>query len=284
MAQFYQAGCFLSGSGFDRDHAKAVELYRSLADRRIPRAQVALGRCYENGEGVDQDFDSAIEWYSKAANQGSEDGRLHIVFLQAWFSFIGRGVEPSDIDAFNRWQEVSIQSTDPIIKPIATHMVGWMHYLGRGTQRSQEEGAKLIRESKSKDFPLEEDNSLAGFNHGSSHSPASRKFHQLCELGSERDWLCKHLMAVCLMNGLGTAEDAKKAAGMFEQLAIDGHSDSQVWIGRCCFYGRGISEDNDRALEWFSESARQGNSYGQWKSGIAGRPSKEIDTDRAVSA
>ncbi|KAI9201968.1 Sel1 repeat family protein, partial [Polychytrium aggregatum] len=70
MAHFHLAECYRKGLGVDQDHTKAVELYRSLADRGIPQAQVALGRCFENGEGVDQDFDSAIEWYSKAAAQG----------------------------------------------------------------------------------------------------------------------------------------------------------------------------------------------------------------------
>ncbi|KAI9201973.1 Sel1 repeat family protein, partial [Polychytrium aggregatum] len=73
MAQFHLAECYRNGLGVDQDHAKAVELYRSLADRGIPQAQVALGRCYESGEGVEQDYNTTIEWYSKAADQGSED-------------------------------------------------------------------------------------------------------------------------------------------------------------------------------------------------------------------
>ncbi|KAI9206507.1 uncharacterized protein BJ171DRAFT_411814, partial [Polychytrium aggregatum] len=73
MAQFHLAGCHLHGHGVTQDHIKAVEMYRSLADRGMPQAQVALGRCFDNGEGVDQDFTTAIEWYSKAANQGSDD-------------------------------------------------------------------------------------------------------------------------------------------------------------------------------------------------------------------
>ncbi|KAI9208405.1 uncharacterized protein BJ171DRAFT_455702, partial [Polychytrium aggregatum] len=157
MAQFQLASCYRNGLGVDQDHAKAVELYRSLAERGILQAQVALGGCYESGEGVDQDYNTAIEWYSKAADQGNEDGRLHIVFLQAWFSFIGHGVEQSDVDALNRWQEVSSKSTDQVLKPIATHMIGWMHYLGRGTPQDQQNGIKIIRENKSDVFKLGED-------------------------------------------------------------------------------------------------------------------------------
>ncbi|KAI9193061.1 uncharacterized protein BJ171DRAFT_605255 [Polychytrium aggregatum] len=268
MAQFHLAKGYHDGNGFNQSPAKAVELYLSLAERGIPQAQISLGQSYENGEGVDQDFNAAIEWYSKAADQSSEDGRLHIVFLRGWFSFIGHGVEQSDVDAFNRWQEVSTQSTDPVIKPIATHMVGWMHYLGRGTVQDNQKGAKIIRENKSDEFPLGEDECLASiWNDTKSDSAAARKFFELCKLGSDRDWLCRHLMAVCLFHGFGTTKDDAKATCIFEQLAKDDHSDSQLWIGMCCYWGLGVSQDNEMAFEWFSKSANQGNSYGQWMVG-----------------
>ncbi|KAI9203394.1 uncharacterized protein BJ171DRAFT_583231 [Polychytrium aggregatum] len=267
MAQFRLAECYLNGIEVDKDHTKAAELYRGPADRGIPQAQVALGRCYETGEGVEQSYDTAIEWYSKAADQGSEDGRLHIVFLRGWFSFIGHGVEQSDETAFNYWHEVSTQSTDPVIKSIATHMVGWMHYLGRGITQDKQEGVRIIRDNQSDEFGLGEAECLAYWSSISSNSPAACKFFQVCQLGSDRDWLCRHLMAVCVFHGFGTTEDKKKAIGIFEQLANEGHSDSQLWIGICYCFGRGVSRNYEKALEWLFKSASQGNSYGQWRVG-----------------
>ncbi|KAI9193086.1 uncharacterized protein BJ171DRAFT_573203 [Polychytrium aggregatum] len=285
MAQFHLAECYHSGLGVDRDHTKAIGLYRSLAERGITQAQVAFGGCYENGEGVEQDYDSAIEWYSKAADQGSDDGRLHIVFLRGWFSFIGHGVAQSDVDAFNYWHEISTQSTDPVIKPIATHMVGWMHYLGRGTVRDEQKGVKIIRENESKVFWLGENHSLAeDYNSIESKSPAARKFFELCQMGSDRDWLCRHLMAVCLFHGFGTTPDRVKAAGIFEQLAHEGHSDSQFWIGICYFCGRGVSTDYTKAFRWFSESADRGNSYGQWRVGVCYYWGQGVTQDYTLAA
>ncbi|KAI9204516.1 uncharacterized protein BJ171DRAFT_599301 [Polychytrium aggregatum] len=268
MAQFHLTECYRNGTGVSQDHTKVVQLYRSLAEREMPQAQVALGGCYESGKGVHQDFDTAIEWYTKAANQGSEDGRLHIVFLRGWLSFIGHDVEQSDVDAFNHWQEVSNQSTNPVLKPIAAHMVGWMHYLGRGTMRDEQRGITIIRENRSAEFKLGEDESLAALLIDiKSKSPIACKFFNLCHLGSEHDWLCRHLMAVCLFYGFGTTKDWKNAASNFEQLAIEGRSDSQLWIGVCYYWGREISDYRKNSFEWFSKSADQGNSYGQWRVG-----------------
>ncbi|KAI9205578.1 uncharacterized protein BJ171DRAFT_598251 [Polychytrium aggregatum] len=269
MAHFYLAQCYRNGFGVNRDHTKAVELYHRHAEQGISWAQVALGRCYESGEGVDQDYNTAIEWYSKAADQGNEDSRLHIVFLRGWFSFIGHGVDQSDVDALTHWQEVSTQSTNPVIKTIATHMVGWMHYLGRGTQLDKQKGVKIIRDNQSDAFKLGEDECLASmWNNIKSDSAAACKFFHLCHLGSDRDWLCRHLMALCLVNGFGTIQDQEKAAGIIEQLANEGHSDSQLWMGECYRSDGGVSKDFKKAFEWFSKSAKQDNSYGQWMVGV----------------
>ncbi|KAI9193325.1 uncharacterized protein BJ171DRAFT_272756 [Polychytrium aggregatum] len=263
MAQFHLAECYLNRIGVDQDQIRAVEMYRSLADCGMPQAQIALGRCYESGEGVDQDYNTAIEQYTKAADQGCDNGRLRIVFLRGWFSFTGHGVEQSDEDALAHWQQVSTQSTDPVIKSIATHMVGWMHYLGRGTQQDQQKGIKMIRDSKSSAFKFGEAECLYGWPLAPSNSPASREFFKLCQLGLDHNWLCKHLTAVCLVHGFGTAQDKTKAADIFEQLAHDEHSESQAWFGGCYGNGLGVPEDESKAFEWYSKSANQGNSYGQ---------------------
>ncbi|KAI9208287.1 uncharacterized protein BJ171DRAFT_490892 [Polychytrium aggregatum] len=270
MAQLHLAECYLDGVGVGQDHAKASELYRRLADDGIPQAQVAIGRCYENGGCVEQSYETAIEWYSKAAEQGHEDGRLHIIFLRGWFSFIGHGVEQSDVDALSHWHEVSSKSADPVIKPIATHMVGWMYYLGRGTQQDRQRGVKAIRESKSIEFKLGENECLrACWSNIKSGSAASRKLFELCRLGSNRDWLCNHLMIVCQFLGFGTTENRKEAVGIFEQLANEGHSDSQFWVGVCYLCGCGVLTDNEKAFEWLGKSAHQGNPYGQLMVGVS---------------
>ncbi|KAI9205141.1 uncharacterized protein BJ171DRAFT_423639 [Polychytrium aggregatum] len=77
-----------------------------------------------------------------------------------------------------------------------------------------------------------------------------------------------HLEAVCVFHGFGTTRDLEKAAGTFEQLADEGHSDSQFWIGDCYCYGGGVSTDYTKAFEWFRKSAGQDNSYGQWMVGF----------------
>ncbi|KAI9193210.1 uncharacterized protein BJ171DRAFT_301331 [Polychytrium aggregatum] len=283
MAQFHLAGYYRNGFGVCRDHTKAINMYIKLANHGVASAQFVLGRCYENGTGVRQGYDAAIEWYTKAADQGSEDGRLRIVFLRAWFSFIGRGVEQSDVDALTRWQEVRTKSSDPTIKPIATYMVGWMHYLGRGTQRNERKGIKIICDNQSDDFFLADD-CLTERRLARSDSPASCKFFNLCKLGSKRDWLCKHLMAICLIHGFGTLIDRKQAVVMLEQLANEGHDDSQYWLGDCYYCELSSPKNTPKAFRWFVQSANQGNSYGQYLVGRRYYDGRGVEKDHVKAA
>jgi TPR repeat protein len=53
-----------------KDVAKAVELYRMVAEKGDEDAQFRLGCIYEGGQGVPKDLSAAAEWFRKAADQG----------------------------------------------------------------------------------------------------------------------------------------------------------------------------------------------------------------------
>ena len=57
-----------------KDYANAVRLYRPLADKGDPSAQVNLGFIYDEGLGVPQDYAEAVKWYRRAADQGEPQG------------------------------------------------------------------------------------------------------------------------------------------------------------------------------------------------------------------
>ena len=57
-----------------KDYANAVRLYRPLAAKGDPSAQVNLGFMYDEGLGVPQDYAEAVKWYRRAADQGEPQG------------------------------------------------------------------------------------------------------------------------------------------------------------------------------------------------------------------
>ncbi|KAI9188578.1 uncharacterized protein BJ171DRAFT_548948 [Polychytrium aggregatum] len=139
-------------------------------------------------------------------------------------------------------------------------MVGWMHYLGRGTLMDQRKGIQIIRDNETRNrFRLGEDVCLCARQANRSATAASVRFFGLCRLGSRSDWLCRHLMAVCLYQAFGTPRSMNTARYIFGTLARDGHSDSQVWF----WSTKGFYSNINLHLHHLQASAAQGNQFAQ---------------------
>ena len=61
-----------------KDYAKALQLYRPLAQNGEPGAQVNLGYMYDEGLGVPKDYREAVKWYRRAADQGDALGQNNL--------------------------------------------------------------------------------------------------------------------------------------------------------------------------------------------------------------
>lgn len=78
-AQYSLAGCYLNGTGMERDAAKGIEWLRKAAAQDEIHALYELANRYLDGrDGVEKDRDEAVELYRKAAEQGHVDAK-HIL-------------------------------------------------------------------------------------------------------------------------------------------------------------------------------------------------------------
>ena len=83
-------------NAYDRgDFARAVQLWRPLAEGGHVNAQINLAVMYEHGYGVDQDLQRAAAWYLAAARQDSAIGQYNLGLFLAEHS----GVIPAEQDA-----------------------------------------------------------------------------------------------------------------------------------------------------------------------------------------
>ena len=84
------------------DYAKAMQLWRSLADSNDARSQAGIGFMYHRGLGVKTDDAQAAFWLRKAAEQGQAEGQLMLGSLY----FFGLGVPQSYATAY-AWCELA---------------------------------------------------------------------------------------------------------------------------------------------------------------------------------
>lgn len=90
----------LRDSNNKADHAKALELFTTAAERGMPYAQRVLGNLYETGQGVSsKDYQKAMHWYVKAKDK---DVEANVLIGQLYEK--GRGVEKDSATAMT-WYE-----------------------------------------------------------------------------------------------------------------------------------------------------------------------------------
>lgn len=75
IAQYVFGFCYFDGYGVAKNPEKAVEWFGKAAAQGNAGSQNILGGCYENGFGVAKDPAKAVEWYRKAAAQGHKDAQ-----------------------------------------------------------------------------------------------------------------------------------------------------------------------------------------------------------------
>lgn len=69
--------------------------------------------------------------------------------------------------------------------------------------------------------------------------------------------------ATMFLKGFHVPADAERAAGLYRQLAEQGHDGAQNAIGQMYFDGRGVPQDYELAAKWFSAAAEKGNAAAQ---------------------
>ncbi len=68
-------------------------------------------------------------------------------------------------------------------------------------------------------------------------------------------------------NGKGVAQDYDKAVYWYTKSAEQGDGEGQAKLGRMYEDGKGVAQDYDKAVHWYTKSAEQGNSTAQFALG-----------------
>jgi hypothetical protein len=91
-------------------------------------------------------------------------------------------------------------------------------------------------------------------------------------------------VGVCYANSAGVSQDHNKAAEWYLKAAEQGHADAQVNIGNAYNAGRGVPEDHKKAAEWFLKAAEQGHADAQVNIGYAYSSGRGTPQDKVKAA
>ncbi len=101
FAQFNLGIMYDKGRGVSQDYAEAVKWYRRAAEQGYAMAKYNLGSMHQNGQGVRQDYAEAVKWYRRAAEQGIIVAQFNLAIMY----INGRGVRQDYIEA-HKWLDL----------------------------------------------------------------------------------------------------------------------------------------------------------------------------------
>ena len=186
-----------------------------------------IGKMHCYGLGTEQDYEKAFEWFLKSAQEGNKFAQYSLANLY----YYGNGVEKDLSQAFLWYRKSSEQG-----QPYASYAVAQMYDKGEYVSQSEETAQRYYKVA------------LSGF-------------LELESKGQADDNLYYKLGAM-YKKGLGTEIDIPKAIEYFEKTTENMWSTYQ--LGRLYLFGaEELEKDKEKAVEWLTKSANDGNEYAQ---------------------
>ena len=186
-----------------------------------------IGKMHCYGLGTEQDYEKAFEWFLKSSQEGNKFAQYSLANLY----YYGNGVEKDLSQAFLWYRKSSEQG-----QPYAPYAVAQMYDKGEYVSQSEETAQRYYKVA------------LSGF-------------LELESKGQADDNLYYKLGAM-YKKGLGTEIDIPKAIEYFEKSAENMWSTYQ--LGRLYLFGaEGVEKDKEKAAQWLTKSANDGNEYAQ---------------------
>lgn len=186
-----------------------------------------IGKMHCYGLGTEQDYAQSFEWFLKSAHEGNKFAQYSLANLY----YYGNGVEKDLSQAFWWYRKSSEQG-----QPYAPYAVAQMYDKGEYVSQREETAQRYYKVA------------LSGF-------------LELESKGQADDNLYYKLGAM-YKKGLGTEIDIPKAIEYFEKSAENMWSTYQ--LGRLYLFGaEGVEKDKEKAAQWLTKSANDGNEYAQ---------------------
>ncbi len=273
----YQTGLmFYKGKIVDKNLDLAPKLIKLAADFGHPSAAHDMGTLYFKGEDVDINIEKSIDWFKK----GSELGVPQSSFV-LYSIFSDRSSDYYDFDSALRYLKLSANNG----YGNASDELGVIYAIGIGVKKDLVESSKWY---------------FKGANQGNASSQANIAFAYMNGVGIDKDykkalyWSKKSIdngseygklvFAEIYKKGYGVKKNHKKALNLF----LDTFNSSEekyikniaaLNIADLYNFGQGVSNDQEKAFEWYLRSAELGNTPAQTQVGFMFQNAEGIEQD-----
>ena len=296
FAQFSLANLYYYGSGVEKDLSQAFLLYQRSSSQGQPYAAYSIAQMYRYGEYVTKDNDTAQRYYKQALSGflkiESDDMANDDLFykLGQMFKF-GLGTDSDVTKAIEYFRcsaemnnknglfeygkalligEHIPQDTDSALKILekavklknsnAKRFLALEYISGEHLEQDFEKGIALLTEC------ADSGDVIASYRLGKIYLQGEimpqnlDKAEKYLLLAEDNEYTQYALAKLYLQE---EKYDIQKAVNYFENCAVKNHWASYQ-LGRIYLFGAaGLTKDKEKAVEWFTKSANDGNEYAQ---------------------
>ncbi len=272
--------CFEEGNGLDQSYTAAFFWYSIAAENQSAPAQFNIARLYEFGLGVDESLEIAARWYSGSAELGFVDAQLKMGQLCEQ----GLGVQKSLEEAF-QWYRKAAESGNSE----AQYSLAGMYEWGNGVEQSDEAAREWYRmsadsgnvhallalrrldkpakpvENEPAPTPQKEVDAKELFESAARYEvegcgdPSCNPVEMIAESARLGYAPAQSRLGLMYLTGDGVDLSYEKAFDWFTKAADQGDSEALYQLGGLFEWGNGVTESVDKAIELYSKAKELGN-------------------------
>lgn len=257
-AQYTLGNMFCYGIGTEKELSKAFDFYSKAARKGMPYSDYALAQMYYYGNGIEQNEKFAQEHYSKALSaflMYDKDDKL--LYKIGRMYYCGLGTDADKPKAMKYLVESAEQGNMQAKRIVAQELISG-EYIPQDIPR----GITMLTEC------ADNGDTSAAYKLGKiifkgEYMPADYEKAEkyLSAAAADNNHYAMYQLAKLYL----TQEkyDVIKAVKLFESIADD-NSWASYWLGRIYLFGKdGVASDREKALEWITKSASDGNEYAE---------------------
>lgn len=249
------------GLGTEKDIDKALSYLLKAAQNDYEFAEYKLGKIYLDGKEVKKNAEYASLWLKKAATKGNPSAQYLLgkaLIEEASIQNIPMGIEYLNASAeqgndFSQYQLGKVYySRDYGVQDIYQALIHFTDSAENGNEFAQYQLGVIYY----KGDDIEQDSELA------------MKYLKLS--AEQENQYAQYQLGIIYLKGDIAEQDIGRAVSCFEASAEQNNQFAQYQLGKIYYFGaEGIEIDKNKAIEYLTKSAAQGNEFAQalldWK-------------------
>lgn len=225
-------------------------------------AQYWLGRAYSDGRGIEKDDDKAFVWYQKSADQGNSYGMnaLGVCYVQ------GDGVKKDGAKGIEFYKKAAAMGNSRAKANLSNH-----YFSGNLLDKDYQKGLELAKEAADKNEKIGQKNLGLAYLHGYGveidEEEAKAWFTKAAEQGNPVSQVELGYLFERPTNDESKLIDYSKAQYWYQKAIEQNYPTGYYLLGRMYLAGRGVEEDEKKALVLIGKAAEMGNRSAQMDMG-----------------